>query len=101
MRENPMATEGGRPDYVIGPVGERLTMATLPPIGTKRWVIRRKAQVVAAVKGGLLTIDEACDRYAITIEEYASWERSIDRFGLAGLRVTRLQDYRDRQYPGR
>ena len=43
--------------YVIGPDGSPLTTADLPSRDTKRWVIRRKAQVVAAVRGGLLTMD--------------------------------------------
>lgn len=80
---------------VIGPVGEALTLATLPPQGTSRWVIRRKAEVVAAVNGGLLTIEEACDRYDLTLEEFASWQRAVDRSGMRGLRVTRSQHYRD------
>ena len=42
--------------YVIGPDGSPLTVADLPPRDTKRWVIRRKAEVVAAVRGGLLSI---------------------------------------------
>jgi len=35
-----------------------------------RWVIRRKAQVVAAVRGGLLSLEEACSRYMLTVEEF-------------------------------
>ena len=84
-----------RPAFVIGPLGERLTLETLPQPGTKRWVIRRKAEVVAAVQGGLLTFDEACERYELSLEELASWERNVDRSGMHGLRVTRLQHYRD------
>jgi Protein of unknown function (DUF1153) len=57
-------------------------------------VIRRKAEVVAAVRGGLLSIDEACSRYSLTIEEFLAWQDSIDRHGLAGLRTTRIQLYR-------
>jgi hypothetical protein len=57
-------------------------------------VTRRKAVVVAAVRGGLLTMEEACDRYTLTVEEFLGWQRSIDRHGLAGLRATRIQDYR-------
>ena len=56
--------------------------------------MRRKAEVVAAVTGGLLTIDEVLARYNLTIEEFASWQRAVDRSGMKGLRVTRLQDYR-------
>jgi hypothetical protein len=70
------------------------TIADLPAPGTKRWVIRRKAEVVAAVRGGLLSLEEACSRYMLTVEEFLAWQRSIDRHGLAGLRTTRLQKYR-------
>lgn len=66
----------------------------LPPPGTKRWVIRRKAAVVAAVRNGLLTLEDACKRYHLSVEEFLSWQRLIERHGLPGLRATRLQDYR-------
>jgi len=66
----------------------------LPEPSTKRWVPRRKAQVVAAVRGGYLDLDEACERYALTLEEFLSWQRAVDKFGLAGLRATHAQDYR-------
>jgi len=83
-----------RVSYVIGPDGSPLTIADLPAPTTKRWVIRRKAEVVAAVRGGLLSLEEACARYTLTVEEFLSWQRSIDEHGLAGLRATRIQDYR-------
>lgn len=84
-----------RPDRVIGPLGESLTLDSLPPASTTRWVVRRKAEVVAAVNGGLLTVDEACARYSLTLEEFAGWQRAIDRAGMPGLRVTRIRQYRD------
>jgi hypothetical protein len=71
-----------------------LTIADLPEPGTKRWVIRRKAEVIAAVRGGLLSLDEACSRYMLTVDEFLSWQHSVDRHGLAGLRTTHLQQYR-------
>jgi hypothetical protein len=71
-----------------------LTLADLPPPSTQRWVIRRKAEVVAAVRGGLLTLEEACERYRLTTEEFLGWQQSIDRWGMAGLRTTRIQQYR-------
>ena len=83
-----------RPAKVIGPLGEALTVDTLPPPETTRWVVRRKAEVVAAVNGGLLSVDEVCDRYNLTVEEFAGWQRAIDRSGMPGLRVTRIQHYR-------
>ena len=83
-----------RPAQVIGPLGEPLTVASLPSPNTKRWVVRRKAEVVAAVNGGLLTIDEVLERYSLTLEEFAGWQRAVDRSGMPGLRVTRIQHYK-------
>ena len=80
--------------YVIGPTGAPLTINDLPPGDTERWVIRRKAEVVAAVRGGLLSLDEACERYRLTNEEFLGWQKSIERYGMAGLRTTRIQQYR-------
>jgi hypothetical protein len=88
-------TEPRRPrKCVLGPDGSPLTIADLPAPGTKRWVIRRKAEVVAAVRGALLSLEEACSRYTLTVEEFLAWQYSIDRHGLAGLRTTRIQQYR-------
>jgi hypothetical protein len=83
-----------RPAQVIGPLGEPLTIESLPPPDTTRWVLRRKAEVVAAVNGGLLSIDEACDRYGLSVEELTTWQRAIERSGMGGLRVTRIQYYK-------
>lgn len=67
----------------------------LPAPDTKRWVARRKAVIVDAVRNGALTLDEACERYQLSIEEFHAWQKAIDAHGVAGLRVTRLQIYRD------
>ena len=83
-----------REHVVIGPEGTPLTLADLPKPDTVRWVIRRKAEVVAAVRGGLLTLDAACDRYGLSSEEFLSWQRSMESHGIAGLRTTRTQVYR-------
>ncbi len=79
---------------VIGPDGKLLTLDDLPPPETKRWVARRKAEVVAAVRAQLLTLEEACKRYNLSTEEFVGWEAAIDKHGLGGLRVTRIQDFR-------
>ena len=84
-----------RPAHVIGPVGESLTLDSLPPAEPPRWTIRRKAEVVAAVRGGLLTFDEACAQYSLSMEELINWQRAVGRSGMPGLRVTRLQQYRE------
>jgi len=50
--------------------------------------------VIAAVRGGLLSIEEASSRYRLTVDELLSWQSSIEQHGLAGLRTTRIQQYR-------
>ena len=80
--------------HVVGPSGGPLTLEDLPSPGTQRWVIRRKAEIVAAVRGGLLSLEEACTRYGLTVEEFLSWQKSVEKHGLRGLRVTRIKQYR-------
>jgi len=74
-----------------------LTLADLPLPDTKRWVIRRKAEIIAAIRGGLLTLEEACGRYDLSPAEILSWQHCIDRFGIAGLRTTWTQVYLGRR----
>jgi hypothetical protein len=92
LQEQRLNSRGER--YVVGPTGAALTLADLPPANTQRWVIRRKAEVVVAVRGGLLTLEEACERYRLTADEFLSWQKAIDRWGMPGLRTTRIQQYR-------
>jgi hypothetical protein len=70
-------------------------LSELPPPDTKRWVARRKAVIVDAVRNGAISLDEACRRYELSVEEFRAWQQAIDSHGVAGLRVTRLQIYRD------
>jgi|SRR5689334_14349170 hypothetical protein len=67
----------------------------LPPPDTKRWVARRKAVIVNAVRSGAISLEEVCRRYELSVEEFHAWQRAIETHGVAGLRVTRLQIYRD------
>ena len=69
-------------------------MEGLPPPNTRRWVVRRKAAVVAAVLSGKMTIEEVCHTYQLSEEEFLSWQRAFETHGLAGLRATRTQQYR-------
>lgn len=71
-----------------------LRTANLPPPSTQRWVVRRKASVVAAVRSGAITIEEACRTYQLSEEELLAWQRAFETYGFAGLRVTRLKQYR-------
>jgi DNA-binding winged helix-turn-helix (wHTH) protein len=62
---------------------------------TEQWTVRRKATLVAAVKSGEITIEEALRRHQLSEEEFRAWQRFYEAYGLPGLRVTRLQQYRD------
>jgi uncharacterized protein DUF1153 len=81
---------------VLAPDGSVLTLSNLPPRDTQRWVASRKAIVLAAVRGGLLSMSDACERYRLTTEEFLSWQVQADQNGLQGLRATRVQEYRRR-----
>ena len=74
--------------YVTGPDGEKLTLDGLPAPNARRWVAKRKARVVAAVEGGLISRNEACKRYSLSDEEYESWRECLAQHGVRGLRVT-------------
>ena len=78
---------GEEPNY---PLGKSVSIMTDQELHARV----RKGVVVAAIRDGLLSLEEACERYKLTLEEFLSWQRSIDRHGLPGLRATRIQDYR-------
>ncbi len=71
----------------------------LPPADTKRWSPSRKAAVVEATRAGMISRQEACERYLLSEEELVAWERALDQNGVPGLRTTRLQCYRGTQRP--
>ena len=79
-KEDPMM------DSVADLASRVMTEADLPPPETKRWVMRRKAEVVAGVRCGLISLEEACRRYTLSVEEFLSWQRLIDSHGVRGLR---------------
>jgi hypothetical protein len=82
------------PRAVRLPGGKLMTRADLPDPDTKRWVASRKAAVVRAVSGGLISEKEALETYDLTPEELQAWARAVDRYGEAALKATRLQKYR-------
>ena len=84
-----------RPAYIIGPEGHCLTADDLPRPGSKHWNGHQKAQVVAAVEGGLISQYEACHRYALSMEEYLTWKVIIQQFGIDGLNASRAQAIRN------
>jgi hypothetical protein len=70
-------------------------LSGLPPAETRRWSSRRKAAIVIAIRAGVLNRQEAYERYTLSLEELAAWEAALDQNGIPGLRVPRLQIYRD------
>jgi len=71
-----------------------LSVDDLPPADTKRWVTARKAQVVNAVRSGIISLEDACRRYALSVEEFVTWQSLLDQHGVAALRVTRANQFR-------
>lgn len=84
----------GRATRPIGPTGKPLTLEDLPPPDTKRWVPRRKAELVAAVRGGLISIEYVSERYGISEDEFLSWAQAVEKHGVRGLQATKVQMYR-------
>lgn len=76
------------------PDGTVLSRADLPPADTRRWVASRKALVVRAVIHGLLSQDEALERYGLSDEEFALWRAAVEHHGEKALKVTAIQKYR-------
>ena len=83
--------DGGLPHFKIA--------ADLPSPDTKRWVPRRKAAIVDAVRQGAVSLEEVCRRYQLSIEEFITWQRAIESQGVPGLRVTRVQIYGNSRRP--
>jgi hypothetical protein len=81
-----------KPPLSPGPAPRHLD--DLPASDTKRWHVNRKAEVVLGVRHGVISLEEACRRYKLSVEEFASWQRLIDEHGLLGLRVTYGKQYR-------
>lgn len=66
----------------------------LPPPTTQRWVKSRKIAVIKAIENGVLTDEQACQRYSLTPEELESWKHALTRHGPGALRTTHLNRYR-------
>src|SRR5262245_46334883 len=67
----------------------------LPAPDTKHWTVRRKAAVVEAVRIGMLSLSAARLRYGLSVQEFLAWQQAIEQYGIHGLRITRLQIYRN------
>lgn len=77
-----------------------LDALNLPPSDTVRWDTKRKARVVNAVRTGHLTLDQACSVYAMSVDEFLSWQTLLERYGAKGLMATRVKEYRSKRMAG-
>ena len=93
------ASSGPKVSFVRGADGSALSLSDLPAVGSQRWITRHKANVVSAVRGGLISLEDVFLRYGVTTEEFLVWSSAFDRFGIKGLRSTQFQKYRNRQQP--
>jgi len=64
------------------------------PLFHTRWVISRKLQLLSAIEDDLITLEEASDRYLLTMQELLSWQVHKTRYGERGLLATQVQKYR-------
>ena len=74
--------------------GNSAEITLLPPPTTQRWVKSRKIAVIKAIESGVLTDEQACQRYSLTAEELDSWKAALNRHGPGALRTTHLNRYR-------
>ena len=76
------------PRSVKLPDGTVMSRADLPSRQTTRWVASRKLAVVRGVMHGLITQDEALERYGLSQEEFQEWLTSLSERGTDGLKAT-------------
>ncbi|PRX30544.1 Protein of unknown function [Meinhardsimonia xiamenensis] len=90
----------GGPRIVRLPDGSTMSRADLPPKSTRRWVARRKAAVVRALRAGLISREEALSTWDLSEEELESWCRAVSRHGEAALKATAVQKFRQPKVDG-
>lgn len=73
--------------------GTLLLRSDLPPVDIQqRWSPKKKALVIEAVRGGVISLEEVFARYVITREEYDGWVKKYESAGRKGLLVTQRFD---------
>jgi len=82
------------PRAVTLPDGSIMTRADLPGANTRRWVASRKAAVVQGVRYGLITHADALKAYGLSEDEFEEWRNAVETHGVAALKATAVQKYR-------
>jgi transposase-like protein len=90
----------GKPILDVGLPRNKTAVDELPPPSTGRWTVRRKAAVVEAVLSGVISVEEVCRRYDLSVEEFLSWHNTMKMHGIRGLHTTMLQRYRHSRAKG-
>jgi hypothetical protein len=60
---------------------------TVPPSAAIRWSAWRKVELITAIRVGVITFSEACERYCLSLKELSAWEAAFDKDGLAALQM--------------
>jgi len=71
--------------------GNVVTPIDLPPPETVRWTPNKKFIVVRAVRGNLISLEDALKRYRMTENEFLIWEQGLKDDGVVGLQSTFFQ----------
>jgi len=58
------------------------------PVGAIRWTPRLKLIVAFAIRAGILSGENARERFMLSAEELALWDQALDQTGTEMLRVT-------------
>lgn len=95
--ERPTSVASSKPDQSQSEPAHSSVYRDLPAPDTQRWDTKRKAQVVAAVRNGQITIEQACDIYAMSMDELLTWQSLFDRYGAKGLMATRVKEFRSQR----
>lgn len=83
-----------RRDVVRAIDGTVLSIGDLPTGRNVRWTIRNKANLLLAIDGGVIGLDDAIARYVLSIEEIEGWRRDVASHGVEGLKATTLKSRR-------
>lgn len=78
---------------VRGPKGIPICINDLPASNETRWIKSKKEIVASAVRGGLLTIEEAGRRYRLSQEELDGWMERISSDVMAGAQIRGIMNH--------
>jgi hypothetical protein len=58
-------------------MGHQLDNPDLPLRDVRYWTAQRKVAVILAIHNKVITVWDACERYDLSAEELAEWERRL------------------------